>query len=237
MSDDIACDVRDIYKELLGDNYTGEEATRLIIENYIEELDDPDDTLAFWLSLALTQWKLGRLQEDVKDKALQIIDNGEDLDRWDDPTELKKRQIVLKKLRIQLMEPQPAPKKLKKVFREQTHLRQGDVISYRLLSGRYVLLRVYRISESNGRSVPEFELYDWIGTEVPSREELELLAMRKTPSGVDGIVIVRNGVRDDPKDRINLIAAGLEIKHKIHSSPWIAWKELDDYMNRYYKYD
>lgn len=33
----------------------------------------------FWLALALTQSKVGRLREDVKQRALSIIDEGADL--------------------------------------------------------------------------------------------------------------------------------------------------------------
>jgi hypothetical protein len=54
---------------------------RDIKANNKELLEDPDDSCVFWLSLALTQWKLGRLINEVKEDALKIIDEGTDLKR------------------------------------------------------------------------------------------------------------------------------------------------------------
>lgn len=147
LSDDIAEDVNFRYKDLLGDNYSNEEASRIVIEEYLNELDDEEIT-AFWLSFALIQWKLGRLQEEVKNKALQIIDSGSDLERSEeDPKLKKKRESVLLKLKEQLNSPQPQAKKVPKRFVSETTLKAGDAISYELLSGDYIILKVIGIIE------------------------------------------------------------------------------------------
>ncbi|MGI1806599.1 hypothetical protein ACRPK8_12810 [Exiguobacterium sp. TDN 0502] len=91
MSDDIAEDISFRYKDLLGDNFTNEEATKVVIEEYLDEIDDEKIT-AFWLSFALIQWKLERLQDQVKSEALHIIESGVDLNRWEEDPKLKKKR-------------------------------------------------------------------------------------------------------------------------------------------------
>lgn len=115
LSDDIAEDVSFRYKDLLGDTYSNEKASRIVIEEFQNELDN-DEITVFWLSFALIQWKLGRFQEEVKYKALQIIESGTDLERWEEDPKLKKREAVLIKLKEQLYSPQPQAKKVPKRF-------------------------------------------------------------------------------------------------------------------------
>jgi len=91
LSDDIAESISFKYKDLLGNNYSNEEARRIVIEEFQNELEE-DEITAFWLSFALIQWKLGRLQEKVKNKALQIIESGNDLERWEEDPKLKKKR-------------------------------------------------------------------------------------------------------------------------------------------------
>jgi hypothetical protein len=71
-----------------------EEITKQMIDEYPDEILDSDDGLIFWFTLADTQWNLGRLMPDVRDRALELLDNGGDLARWreEDP----KLAIVMK---------------------------------------------------------------------------------------------------------------------------------------------
>jgi hypothetical protein len=110
-SDDVAADVRDRFRELVGDGHAVEQATQILLEEFADELEDEDSGSVVWLALATVQWKLGRLQEEVKRKAIEIIDSGEDLKRWEDePNLLKKRRDVLEKLKEQLNSPTLPPK-------------------------------------------------------------------------------------------------------------------------------
>ncbi len=72
-SDDLACDVRDEFTALIGEGLSAGEATAALVENYRTAIGDPDEGPVFWLALALTQWKIGRLQDEVRDRALSII--------------------------------------------------------------------------------------------------------------------------------------------------------------------
>src|ERR1700722_11442496 len=81
-SDDVACDVRDSYRQLVTDGLTGPAATKRLLLEWKEVLADEDDGPLFWLALAATQWQFGRLEARVKARALKIIANGSSLGRW-----------------------------------------------------------------------------------------------------------------------------------------------------------
>lgn len=68
--------------------------------------DDPDEGSVDILALAAIQWKYGRLRGDVKTRALNVIDSGEDLIRWQD-SDITRRRTVLQALKKKLQSPQP----------------------------------------------------------------------------------------------------------------------------------
>jgi hypothetical protein len=78
-SDDTACDVRDSCIDLVGDGLTGPEATKALLREWSASLNDPDESPVFWLALAATQWRCGRLEDHVLQQALNVIDSGSDL--------------------------------------------------------------------------------------------------------------------------------------------------------------
>lgn len=204
LSDDIAKDIQLIYKDLLGNEYSNEEASRIVIEEYQTELDD-EEIIVFWLAFACIQWKLGRLQENVKLEALQIIESGADLSRWEDEPKLqRKREVVLNKLREQLQSPQPQAKKVPKRFIANTSLKAGDAVSYELVSGNYIILKVIEIIEEwYGDRYPLFEMCDWEGKEIPSKEQIDQLDLKKRiyEDGKQEIIklaIYSSGKRDTP---------------------------------------
>ena len=79
--DDLAADVREQYIDRLHGGKTGTEITREMLDEYRTEIDDRDDASVFWFALANTQWELGRLENEVKENALALIDAGVDLAR------------------------------------------------------------------------------------------------------------------------------------------------------------
>ncbi len=50
LSDDIAEDIKLLYKDLLANEYSNEDASRIVIEEYKNELDD-EETIVFWVSI------------------------------------------------------------------------------------------------------------------------------------------------------------------------------------------
>jgi hypothetical protein len=90
-SDDLASDLKEDFRDLISDGFSSSEAVEKLLLEY-QPTGDPDEEPVFWLALALTQWKLGRLEERTKLKAISIIDNQNDLKRWEDSKDQKKEK-------------------------------------------------------------------------------------------------------------------------------------------------
>ena len=149
--DDVALDVKDEYKDNLRRGKTNEEAMQEIIDKYQELLEDEEDRGVFWLALADTQWNLGRLDDQVKEQALEIIELGTDLKRWEVNEKLyNKRKEILEKIKEKLLSPQPEEKRMPKYRTYKCEWENGDVFAYQLkseyakeqgLEGRYLIIQ------------------------------------------------------------------------------------------------
>lgn len=99
--DDVALDVKEEYLKLLKKRKNNKEATAELISNW--DTDNIDDCSVFWIALADTQWNNGSLLEEVKKKAIEIIDNEIDLEKWAYESELYiQRKEELNKLKERL---------------------------------------------------------------------------------------------------------------------------------------
>ena len=132
--DDVAEEIRDDYKDGLKKEPNEIALTDQIIEKSQFFLNDPDDAPIFWFALADTQWKLGRLEDRVKEKALYYIEEGGDLRRWEEenPKQAPKRAAVLEKLKEELLSPQPEKKKISVPRLYKCEWKIGDVYVYPL---------------------------------------------------------------------------------------------------------
>ncbi|MGE7848580.1 hypothetical protein [Bacillus cereus] len=238
LSDDIAEDIKLLYKDLLANEYSNEDASRIVIEEYKNELDN-EETIVFWLVFASIQWRLGRLQENVKQEALQIIESGADLARWEEEPKLqKKREVVLNKLREQLHSRQPEAKKVPKRFIANTSLKAGDAVSYELVSGSCIILKVIEIIEEwHGDRYPLFEICDWEGKAVPSKEQINQFGLKKRiyedgKQEMMKLAIYPSGKRDNPTKRMQIVAENVKVVLNV-GTPYtvMSWKELDNYLH------
>lgn len=179
--DDVALDVKDEYKDNLRRGKTNEEAMQEIIDKYQELLEDEEDRGVFWLALADTQWNLGRLDEQVKEHALEVIELGTDLKRWESNEKLyNKRKEILEKLKEKLLSPQPEEKRMPKYRTYKCEWKNGDVFAYQLkseyakeqgLEGRYLIIQkideidwypcstipLVRVKITEGKTIPKTE--------------------------------------------------------------------------------
>lgn len=232
-ADDTASDVRDDYKALLAEGYEGPKATTRLLRDWKAELADEDDGPLFWLALAATQWKYGRLESRVKVKALKIIDNESSLDRWTEEGNakaLKQRRAVLEKLRLQLLSPQPPVKKFSKKRRETCPWEVGDVLAYRLRSRRIVLLHIVNPGHGNlAGNPPIFAVLDWIGTTPPDAAAIKRLPLKLNPRGSAPFEFMTVGPKSkELADR--LLPLGEKRKpHRQATGGFCAflWKDLD----------
>jgi hypothetical protein len=133
-SSDGALDVRDAFRELIGTGYDVADATARVVE--VRELDDQPDCAPDWIALAVTQWKTGRLLDWVRDRAISVIDAGPG--EWADAKIAKRRAVVLRRVRAQLLSPQTAPTRVRPPRFSQTPFRPGDVLRYACSTGREV---------------------------------------------------------------------------------------------------
>jgi hypothetical protein len=235
--DDSACDIRDDYRAFVGNGLSGREATARILTQYASLLADPNESGLAWLALAATQWKLGRLEAETLIHALQVIDSGSDLARWKgNPKELAKRRAALEKLRSQIVSLQPAEKKVRKQILESCDWPVGAVISYRLPSGNLAVLRVIGYHTDKGGRTPVCELLDWTGTELPSKETLRSSKVKEGDAfrhKVHRLMLL--GLNKDVAKRIVRLDFTLDPFHKpICPQSVVRWKDLDDFLKRWF---
>lgn len=153
---DLALDLKEEYIEKLKSGIENKEALEQIKQEYKEEIEDNDEETVFWMVLADTMWNLGKMTDEVKNKALQSIKK--DLKKWEQESEnskdIVKREKELEKLKNKLNSEMPKEKK----FRQQNPNKIknkyiwniGDIYAYQLkgekakklgLYGRYLLFR------------------------------------------------------------------------------------------------
>lgn len=113
-SNDCACDVRDTYMGFLKDQMPNNEAYLKMLDRFGEYIGDEEEPL-FWYAFADTQWKVGRLVPEVREKALGWIGKEGGIDPW---IESKNGgagwKKTLEKLKTKLESPQPLEKKIRK---------------------------------------------------------------------------------------------------------------------------
>jgi hypothetical protein len=178
-ADDDAQDARYAYKQLLSQGLDDKAASDQFLKDWKESLKDSDEGPLIWMVLAETQWKLGRLEDRVRDKAIRIIDDGSSLDRWREGGEkmVARRQKVLDALKEQLLSPQPARKviKVKRPSKIATWT-PGELFSYRLKSGQLVVLCLEDVHEGHHARLSAL---DWIGDQVPAAAKLKSLKRKR----------------------------------------------------------
>ncbi|MGA2255884.1 MAG: hypothetical protein ABSG53_14655 [Thermoguttaceae bacterium] len=214
-SDDLAADLRGDFRELIGDGLTASQAVEKLMGEFASSLDDDDEMPVFWLALAAVQWQLGRVEEGTKQNAIQIIDSGRDLQRWDVPSDRDKRAKVLNRLKVKLLSPPPLPKRVPRTVKSTNDWLVGEVIAFRLTSGNWTLMRVIGHHSDKGGRFAICELLDWVGDTIPSLEAIKGLSVRTeaSPRGIsqfffqeprkkkDIARVLRTGFNSDPSQK------------------------------------
>jgi hypothetical protein len=159
-SNDVACDIRDHYRDLIADGVEDAEATRLTVEKFQAWLGDADDGTSCILALAVTQSKIGRLDAGICDA---------------------RRKQVLARVREQLTGPQPIRSRVKRPSRSTWGLAAGDVLALDCPGG-LALLRVVRVHVHRKGETPCLEELQFSGAQLPSQEIMERLEAMVKPS-------------------------------------------------------
>ena len=181
---DTTCDVRDTYVKLLQQQLSDEEAYQQMREQFQEYMGDEEEPL-FWYALAQTQWKLGRLMPEVKEKALEWVAKDGGLDLYDENKRAGERWLnTLSKLKAELESPMPERKVIKKpVEFDRNPWNVGDVYAYQFhtelakksgLYEKYILFRKVGDTEwYDDWILSAIQVYDVVYDEVPSLSDVQ----------------------------------------------------------------
>ena len=203
-SDDTAADTRDTFRHFVAKGLDAEQATARVLEMSGEELQDSEEAAVFWLALAATQWKLGRLLPTVRDRALELLASGADLGRWEGSraSVLNQRKQHLEKLRQQLLISPPKPRKLKRPPTSSTDFQVGDVAHFSFEERRairFVVLRKWDDSFENVYTDICLLGLDQLG------EPFDQPALALTELGGPRFTMMSH----EPAERITLLARGI----------------------------
>jgi hypothetical protein len=198
-SDDTACDIRDEWRNAILDGHQAEDATARLIERFAGHRDDPDNEKLFWMALAAAQMETGRLLPEARDRALEIIDAGGDVARWEelgDSASAKQRERVLRRLGEKLRGPQPKPKRLRRPIALSVPFEVGDVVRVHdpddeSEEALVVVVGHHRHARPPEELDPIIAALDWDGGPVPDRKALARLAFVVNPITQDRPLIIQ----------------------------------------------
>ena len=230
-SDDLAADLRGDFRDLIGEGLTSTQAVDQLMAEYKSSLDDRDEMPVFWISLASIQWKLGRLEERTRQEALRVIDTGLDLERWDVPKERQKRSAVLAKLREELLSPPLEPKRVPQIIKEANDWVVGEVVAFRLLSGKWTLLRVIGHHVDKGGRIAACELLDWVGDLPFPVEAIATMSIRHS-QGYGGCSQFLFQEPRKKNDMARVVRLGVVSKPSQECGGWtvFVWKYVDHWL-------
>lgn len=234
-SNDDAADVREDFRDLIADGLDVEAATRRLQDEYgIGERGTADND--FWLALAAAQHEVGHVSPSVIQRALEIIDDPAEMDRWA-PTDRPRRAATLGTLRTTLESAPPAPGRLRPRTKVDTSLKAGRHVVVPLHDGqRGILLRITRITQDRGGRYPQAVAVEWDGTERQLRKAHRLPAfLDPTPRRDDealGFNLI--GEPGDPQD-LRVLPAVIDQRtptRRWESAIITKWSELGRFFDR-----
>ncbi|MCL2424888.1 MAG: hypothetical protein FWD05_00970 [Oscillospiraceae bacterium] len=171
---DTTCDVRDTYTEYLLEQLSNDEAFEKTMMDFEELIGDDDEPL-FWYALAETQWKVGRLTSEVKEKAFEWIEKDGGVSLWEDSGASSAGwKKTLSKLKEKLESPMRREKKMEVVNQNLWNI--GDVYAYQFNTeeskatgkyGKYVLI------QKMGEGIKD-EYYKWKTPEELAKEPVRM---------------------------------------------------------------
>lgn len=178
--DNDAFDIKEMYLKKRRDGKTHQEVNDELIK-FIEETTDETMDDNFWFGLADVEWDYGVLDEYVKNKALDRIENGIDIERYmDEEYLLKNRQKELEKLKQKLNSPMPKEKKVRSKSVYICDWKIGDVFAFKLESpiakdygydGEYLILQMCKYHDSAGDIEPIVKIKITNNKILPKTEE------------------------------------------------------------------
>lgn len=211
-ANDLSCDVRDYYLQILRE-VDDANALQVVLSTF-EAIKNTEEEPLLWFALADTQWKMGRLLPEVKEKALYWIAENGGLTFWENNckgTDGWKK--TLDKLERLLNSPQPKRKDVESTSIITNPWNIGDVYAYCFHSkrsinrgtyGKYIMLqKIGDVTYMDGRKLSLVQVFDKIFESVPS--EVNIDDMRILPFDVAERFMPSGRNLDFPKLNISAI--------------------------------
>lgn len=182
---DICKTIRKEYKTLLSLQYDDDFAEEKIINYFLSKCTDASQEGLVWLSMALIEWKHGRLSSYVRDTALACS-------KMSNPAI---SEYAIKQLIETITSPIPLEKQLIRPARvRRCPYLEGSLLAYRITTSqavsdsiyfhKYALIRVIKVMRQPvSLLVPDgpcnesmlIGLYNWIGDTIPDKQLAETL--------------------------------------------------------------
>ena len=201
-ADDFASDIRADWREAIEDGLTPAAATSVLIARYrARELGDDDDGPTFWIALAAAQTLTGRLQPEVKQRALEVITAGGDVARFevDDARLGRKRAAALADLAAALRGPQRAPTIIKRPKPRLSPAAIGDLVLVRGSGPShrdgYFLVIGITAAWPRGSTAPEMVALGWANPSPPAVDEVHPLPLVRKTDGRIAVFMVHGPTR------------------------------------------
>lgn len=134
---DIADEIKDCYINKLKSGKNDKEALAETIRENSEMISEDDDKFDFWFALSSITFDYGRITDEIKTTALELIESGDDLKRWDSKADQRKRSVQLEKLREKLLSETPPPKKVRIIKPTICPWKKNEIYLYKLDSEIY----------------------------------------------------------------------------------------------------
>lgn len=220
-ADDFAADIRSEWRESIENGVDPADATSRLVAKYGGPTSELDEDAGFWIALAAAQVQTGRLQPDVKARAVEVIDAGGDLGRWADAgaAQIARRTRALAALRAAILGDQPPPTVLRRPKPIASPAAVGDLIAVRGRGehGREAYFIVIGLADSwpRGSTAPELVGLDWDKSRRPSAAEARTAPLVRTKRDQRSLIEVQHvqGPSRGPNafSRVaSVIASGIE---------------------------
>ena len=248
---DSACDVRDGYLDFIQDGLDNENAYIKTMEVFHEYIGDQDEPL-LWFALAETQWRVGRLRQDVKDKALEWIEKNGYLDMWTgNPKGEAGWKKTLLKLKEKLEQPIPKERKIPKLDLNPWNLH--DVYAYQFhkekskengFFGKYMLIqKIGEKKHEKERLYMHVQVIDHVFDSLPELDDInkyrilpleDLKFIKRRPLQMNGVLpIVKPS--EYPKKYLTFLGTtpGPANKELTLSFEGLSWSSLEYFLPLY----
>lgn len=133
--------------------------------SYLDEDEMPD----FIYSLADFMWKKGILTDEIKNKAIKMIDSNYGMEIWEESGEkiYNKRKKVLEDFKKKLLSPQPPKKKINLGMNISPVFNEGDIITFQIKTAdldcsKYSKCDTSNIKDYNNKYIVLRKVYDHI---------------------------------------------------------------------------